>query len=94
MVTVNGERSKTFGPEGTVTVSFKPIPNLQSDAFFKGIFDEDGLRAGYAQMSPEARELLRGYIAGFNRYLATRRPPTSRLPAAMPPGCVRSRWAT
>ena len=35
VVTVNGERSKTFGPEGTVTVSFKPIPNTQSDAFFQ-----------------------------------------------------------
>jgi acyl-homoserine-lactone acylase len=53
VVTVNGERSKTFGPEGTVTVSFKPIPNTQSDAFFKSAFDEAGLRAGYAQMRPK-----------------------------------------
>lgn len=86
VVTVNGERSKTFGPEGTVTVSFKPIPNLQSDAFFKGIFDEDGLRAGYAQMSPEARELLRGYIAGFNRYLK------DTPPANFPAACRNAAW--
>ncbi|MBL4777239.1 penicillin acylase family protein, partial [Ralstonia sp.] len=69
IVTVHGERSKTFGPDGTVVVSFKSVPNTQADAFFKSAFDEAGLRAGYAQMSPEARELLRGYIAGYNRYL-------------------------
>ncbi len=86
VVTVNGERSKTFGPDGTVTVSFKPIPNTRSDAFFKGIVDEAGLRAGYAQMSPEARALLRGYIAGYNRYL--RDIPPSAFPAA----CRDAAW--
>ena len=86
VVTVNGERSKTFGPEGTVTVSFKPIPNTQSDAFFKSAFDEAGLRAGYAQMSPEARELLRGYLAGYNRYLKDT--PAANRPAA----CRNAAW--
>ncbi len=86
VVTVNGERSKTFGPDGTVTVSFKPIPNPQSDAFFKGAFDEAGLRAGYAQMSPEARDLLRGYIAGYNRYLKDT--PAADRPAA----CRNAAW--
>lgn len=86
VVTVNGERSKTFGPDGTVVVSFKPVPNTQADAFFKGAFDEAGLRAGYAQMSPEARELLRGYIAGYNRYLKDT-PPANR-----PAACRNADW--
>ncbi|CAJ0774739.1 Acyl-homoserine lactone acylase PvdQ [Ralstonia condita] len=86
VVTVNGERSKIFGADGTVTVSFKPIPNTQSDAFFKGISDEAGLRAGYAQMSPEARELLRGYIAGYNRYLK------DTPPANYPSACRNANW--
>jgi len=86
VVTVNGERSKTFGPDGTVSVSFKPVPNAQADAFFKGAFDEAGLRAGYALMSPEARELLRGYIAGYNRYLKDT--PAANFPTA----CRSAAW--
>ncbi|WP_347334340.1 penicillin acylase family protein, partial [Ralstonia pseudosolanacearum] len=86
VVTVNGERAKTFGPDGTATVSFKSIPNTRSDAFFKGIVDAAALRDGYARMSPEARELLRGYIAGYNRYLK------DTPPADFPAACRNAAW--
>ncbi|MGA3704568.1 acylase [Ralstonia pseudosolanacearum] len=86
VVTVNGERAKTFGPDGTATVSFKSIPNTRSDAFFKGIVDTAALRDGYARMSPEARELLRGYIAGYNRYLK------DTPPADFPAACRNAAW--
>ncbi len=86
VVTVSGERSRVFGPDETTEVSFKRIRNSESDAFFRAILDDDALRAGFAQASPEARELLRGYIAGYNRYL--RDTPAEQRPAA----CRNAAW--
>jgi len=86
VVTVSGERSATFGPDGSTEVSFKPMRNADADAFFRAIIDDDALQAAAAQQSPEAHELLRGYIAGYNRYL--RDTPPSKRPAA----CRDAAW--
>ncbi|WP_454766668.1 acylase [Cupriavidus campinensis] len=86
VVTVSGERSAVFGPDATTEVSFKRIRNSDADAFFRAILDDDALQAGMAGQSPEARELLRGYIAGYNRYL--RDTPPSQRPAA----CRDAAW--
>ncbi|UBM08194.1 acylase [Cupriavidus metallidurans] len=86
VVTVSGERSATFGPDGTTEVSFKPMRNADADAFFRAILDDDALQASAAKQSPEAHELLRGYIAGYNRYL--RDTPPSKRPAA----CRDAAW--
>lgn len=69
IVTVNGERSKYFGPEGTAIVSFVPLPNRESDFFYKSYFDDEALALAYGQASAEVHELLRGYIAGYNEFL-------------------------
>lgn len=86
VVTVSGERSATFGPDATTEVSFKPMRNADADAFFRAIIDDDAIQAGVAQQSPEAHELIRGYIAGYNRYL--RDTPPSQRPAA----CRNAAW--
>ncbi|EHP41302.1 acyl-homoserine lactone acylase [Cupriavidus basilensis OR16] len=86
VVTVSGDRSRVFGPDESTEVSFKRIKNSESDPFFRAIIDDDALRAGYAQASPEARELLRGYIAGYNRYLR------DTPPAQRPAGCRNADW--
>ncbi|WP_416051884.1 acylase [Cupriavidus basilensis] len=86
IVTVSGDRSRVFGPDESTEVSFKRIKNSESDPFFRAIIDDDALRAGYAQASPEARELLRGYIAGYNRYLR------DTPPAQRPAGCRNADW--
>lgn len=69
VVTVSGERSKYFGPDAQTTISFKPVKNLNSDFFFKSYLDDAALKAGHDQAPAEVRELLRGYAAGYNRYL-------------------------
>lgn len=74
-VTVNAERARYFGPDGTyVTTLAGNLNNLKSDFFYASINQAGTVEALLAQPPPvgpsqEARELVRGYAAGFNRYL-------------------------
>lgn len=79
ILTVRGERSRFFGADKAVTPAangeygansdFMKLKNEDSDFFFKGYLDPERLKAGYAAGSEEARDLLAGYAAGYNRYL-------------------------
>ncbi|WP_288434746.1 acylase [uncultured Deinococcus sp.] len=80
VVTVRGERSLYFGAQGSATVGFQQVNNLDSDVFFQAMMDVPALRRGYAQGSPDARSLMRGYAAGVNRFL--RDTPAAARPAA------------
>ena len=69
VVTVNGERSRYFGPQASAIVSFVPMPNRESDFFYKSYLDDAALAEAFTKASPEVHELLRGYIAGYNEFL-------------------------
>lgn len=76
IVTVNAERSKYFGPDATYRSWGNGLvtTNLKSDFFFADLKDRNAI-AGYDQppplgMSPELRGLQKGYVAGYNRWLA------------------------
>ncbi|GGE92745.1 penicillin acylase family protein [Massilia psychrophila] len=95
LLTARGERSLFFGGEAYATrrtgdeygaASFyMDLKNEDSDFFFKGYLDIDELKAGYAAASKEARDMLEGYAAGYNRYL---RDNAGRYPAA----CNGAAW--
>ena len=78
-VTVNGERSRYFGadtkvPFGHVPFTARPS-NLSSDFFWKRVLDQDLVGRQLLLAPPlgptlEVRELVRGYAAGYNRYLS------------------------
>ena len=95
LLTVRGERSRFFGPSAAATApehgeygvasDYLRLANEDSDFFFKGYLDIDQLRAGYAKGSDDARALLAGYAAGYNRYL---RDYAGKLPAA----CAKAAW--
>jgi acyl-homoserine-lactone acylase len=75
-VTVSGERSKYFGPDAswTMTGNGTTNNNLNSDFFFKLINAEQRVENLMAQAPPlgplpEAQALVKGYVAGYNRYL-------------------------
>ncbi len=75
-VTVNGERSKYFGPDNswTFTGNSTTNNNLNSDFFFKLIIAEQRIEKLLDLPPPQGplpqvRELVRGYVAGYNRYL-------------------------
>ncbi|MCR6483352.1 penicillin acylase family protein [Amycolatopsis sp. OK19-0408] len=75
-LTVSGQRSKYFGPEGGGYPSLSEAEsNLHSDLFFQQINDShvvDKLVAQPAPLGPrrEVREVVSGYVKGFNAYLA------------------------
>lgn len=80
VVTVNGERSKYFGPDGVTTVAFAETKNLEADFFFRGALDIAALKTNFGKLSADYRNLVLGYVAGYNRFL--RETPKASLPAA------------
>jgi acyl-homoserine-lactone acylase len=76
-VTVDAERSRYFGPDGSYVSGGNGATNnnLNSDFFYQRIID-DGRIDHLLSLDPpqgprpEVKELVRGYVAGYNRYLA------------------------
>ncbi len=75
-VTVNGERSRWFGADGSYEQrgNGQTFNNLNSDFFWKQIIDSkviEGLLAKKPPYGPKQsiRQGVRGYVAGYNRYL-------------------------
>src|SRR5689334_8008482 len=72
-VTVEGQRSRYFGPgasylqraTGTATT------NLDSDLFFRQIIDSHVIRRLTRGLSPQVRQIEAGYVRGYNHYLAS-----------------------
>lgn len=79
LVTVRGQRSSTFGGKATGLLGRRYLPNEQIDLFVAAHMDDATLERAWAKTSAEAQALARGYVAGYNRYLADHR---TRLPEA------------
>jgi acyl-homoserine-lactone acylase len=76
-VTVDGERSRFFGPDASYTVGGNGSVNnnLNSDFFYKRIIDNGTIEHLLSLDAPrgprpELKELVRGYVAGYNRWLS------------------------
>ena len=77
-VTVNGERSRYFGPQGlTLNYSAGAVDsNLASDLFWQSI-KASGVATSTLQDPPpvgplpQVRQIFQGYVAGYNAYLAS-----------------------
>lgn len=70
IVTVNGERSRYFGPE---QVTLEERGNLASDLFFNWLNTPEAVAGFWQAQTPEVRDLIEGYVAGYNRSLTERR---------------------
>jgi len=70
IVTVNGERSRYFGPE---QFTVEERENRVSDVFFQWLNTPQAVSAFWQAQPVEIRDLVQGYAAGYNHYLAERR---------------------
>ncbi|MDN4546300.1 acylase [Pseudomonas sp. C32] len=73
ITTVNGERSRYFGPD---QFTVEERENLTSDLFFTWLNTPQAVAGFWQAQTPEVRELIEGYVAGYNRALAERRAQT------------------
>lgn len=67
VVTVRGERSRFLGAEGKSSAG---LNNIASDLFYTWLNTDDQVDAFWQAQTKPIRELLTGYVQGFNRYLA------------------------
>ncbi len=72
-VTVEGERSRYFGPRATYLQrgSGTITTNLDSDLFFRQISDSRAFQRLTTGLSPQVRQIQAGYVRGYNHYLAS-----------------------
>src|SRR5690242_7002288 len=75
-VTVDGQRSRYFGPDGSYTVGGNGSVNnnLNSDFFYQRVIDRGTVEHLLSLPAPqgprpEIKEGVRGFVAGYNRYL-------------------------
>ena len=70
ITTVNGERSRYFGPD---QLTVEERPNQVSDLFFTWLNTPVAVDAFWKAQTAEVRDLIDGYAAGYNRALSERR---------------------
>ncbi|VVQ29846.1 Acyl-homoserine lactone acylase PvdQ [Pseudomonas fluorescens] len=70
ITTVNGERSRYFGPD---QFTVEERENLVSDLFFNWLNTPRAVEAFWQAQTPPVRDLIEGYVAGYNRSLTERR---------------------
>jgi acyl-homoserine-lactone acylase len=84
IVTVNGQRSRYFGPD---QFTVEERENSVSDVFFTWLNTPEAVKAFWQAQPVEVQDLMQGYAAGYNRYLAERR--QQGLPQQCQGGWVR-----
>ncbi|GBF59383.1 acyl-homoserine lactone acylase PvdQ [Candidatus Phycosocius bacilliformis] len=85
-ITMAGQRALHFGTKEKTSFGFDPVDNLASDVFFKSQFDIEALRKAHQQTSATTRDLVRGYVAGYNRLLR------DLGPQGVPASCRGKAW--
>jgi acyl-homoserine-lactone acylase len=78
ITTVNGERSRYFGPD---QFTVEERENLVSDLFFNWLNTPQAVEGFWQAQTPQVRDLIEGYVAGYNRSL------TERRVQGLPPQC-------
>ena len=85
LLTARGDRSQFLGATGTGDFGLGRLPNAQIDLFVRNHMD-DTVLARAADKDPEVRAALRGYVAGYNRYLQ------DAGPSGLPEACRGKPW--
>lgn len=86
LLTVRGERSQFLGAEGTGELGLGRATNAQIDLFIRSHMDDAALARAAADLDPDVRASLRGYVAGYNRYVQ------DAGPNGLPEACRGKPW--
>ncbi|MBT2326603.1 penicillin acylase family protein [Variovorax paradoxus] len=86
LLTVRGERSQFLGAEAAGELGLGRLPNSQIDLFVRAHMDDEALARAAATTSEEVKAALRGYVAGYNRYLQ------DAGPNGLPEACRGKPW--
>lgn len=90
-ITSRGERARYFGPDGSYRIepNGSVADNVSSDFFWKFMLDDATWQRTRTKTEPQFRELVTGYVVGFNRYI-------DELKAGKHPGrhaaCAKGEW--
>ncbi|MBI6707308.1 acylase [Pseudomonas syringae] len=79
VVTVNGQRSRYFGPD---KATLEQRNNMASDLLFQWLNTPQALADFWKAQPLEIRQLMQGYVAGYNRSLAEQTTQGLRQPCA------------
>nr|WP_240515560.1 penicillin acylase family protein [Acidovorax kalamii] len=85
LVTARGQRSSHFGAKTIGLLGRRYIPNEQIDLFMAAHMDDALLARSWARASAQVQSMARGYVAGYNRYLADNA-------ATLPDACRGKPW--
>ncbi|RYF34188.1 MAG: acylase, partial [Comamonadaceae bacterium] len=69
LVTLRGERAQFFGAQTPGDFGLGKLPNAQIDLFVRYHMNDAALAQAATTTSPQVQSALRGYVAGYNRYL-------------------------
>ena len=86
LLTLRGERSQFLGAQALGDLGLGKVPNAQIDLFIRFHMDDEALARAAATTGPEVQSALRGYVAGYNRYLA------DVGPNGLPEACRGKPW--
>ncbi|MDB5828219.1 MAG: aculeacin acylase, partial [Variovorax sp.] len=86
LVTLRGERAQFLGAQGVGDLGLGKMPNAQIDLFVRYHMDDAALAQAAATTSPQVQAALRGYVAGYNRYLQ------DAGPGGLPEACRGKAW--
>jgi acyl-homoserine-lactone acylase len=86
LLTVRGERSQFLGAQATGELGLGRLPNSQIDLFVRAHMDDAALARAAAANNEDVKASLRGYVAGYNRYLQ------DAGPNGLPEACRNKPW--
>jgi len=86
LLTVRGERSQFLGADGMGELGLGRAKNAEIDLFVRSHMDDAALARAAASLGPDVRASLRGYVAGYNRYLQ------DAGPNGLPEACRGKPW--
>ena len=86
LLTLRGERSQFLGAQALGDLGFSKVPNAQIDLFIRFQMNDELLARAAATTGPEVQSVLRGYVAGYNRYLS------DAGPDGLPEPCRGKAW--